>query len=166
MHLLDAAADHIVGVQAVLAERQPGDIVDHDRLGRGAELHLAGMIDVAEHPVFGKLDAPGRQEPLDAGVLLAALDAGKPARRGVGLRVDEDQGLAALHDELVDGVERLVCEADRLDDHQEVDVFRDLFHVRHKRLNLEHLLDLGQHLPFGQLLALLRLTAGNRQGRS
>ena len=121
------------------------------------------MVDVAEHPVFRKLDPPRGQEPFDAFVLLAALDAGNPPRRRIRLRIDEDQRLAALYDELVDGIERLVGEPDRLDDHQEIDVLGYFFEVRHQRLDLEHLLDLLQNLPFRQHLALLGLTAGNRQ---
>ena len=59
--------------------------------------------------------------------------------------IDEDQRVAALQHELVDGVERLVGQVLRMDDHQHVDVVRHLVDVGRDRLHVVELLQLLDH---------------------
>jgi hypothetical protein len=69
-------------------------------------------------------------------------------RVGGGIRIDEQQDLAAAHDELIDGVQRLGRKLLGMHDHQHVDVVVDVIHIGGQRADREELLDLRQDGPW------------------
>ena len=70
-----------------------------------------------------------------------------PAGVRSGIRIDEQQHLAAAHDELIDGIQRLGGQLLGMDEHQHVDVLVDVIDVGGQRAHGEQLLDLREDGP-------------------
>ena len=105
---------------------QPGDVIErHARELRAAGIDAARGAAGRPRPPWARISTP---QALKSGSRSLSR---RPARRvvavrmhllGLGMRIDEDQRLAAAEHELVDGVERLVRQVLRMHDHQHVDV--------------------------------------------
>ncbi len=137
--------DHVVAIEVGGLQIEPGDIVDGLVAAPGhRHADLLRVTAVAGHHLRQHLETPGfeqRREVARRGragrVRLARL-----RRLQFGVRVDEDQRLAALQHKLVDREQRLGCKVLRVHQHQHVDIGGNGVDVDAERLDLVELLQL------------------------
>ena len=121
---------HIVGVQVALGEAENRDVAH--RLAALRETHLHGMSTIENDLMRIVLNAPrleelrhvGRFVRHHRGLWIVGIRTGIV---GLGVRIDEREQMTAAQDELIDGVERVVAQAFRMDDDEDVDVLIDRF---------------------------------------
>ena len=122
--LLQIGGDHILMVDFGTVQLQPSDVIQ--RLGAAADARYRNPHRVATVAGDGIRQQP--QPPfLEQGFEIAVgrrPGTGALAGLKLGIRIDEDQRLAAPQHELVDREQRLVRQVLRVDQHQHIDVGR------------------------------------------
>ena len=140
--------DHVGAIEIVGLQVEPGDVVERPRpAARARHADPLRIAAIAGDRLRRHLEAPGFEQPFE---IAGAWRTGRIAlarMRGLqlGMRIDKDERLAALQDELVDRVERLLRQALRMHQHQHVDIGRDRIDVGGERLDRIELLQLLHH---------------------
>ena len=156
------AGDDIANIKIRFGEGQPSDVIRNLNLCALANVNTPRSIQVSSNPTrhhayapsfqyFVKIRTPWPEALLPGACSLCFYD-----------RINEHQRLAALQHVLVDRIHRVWFQANRMDQHQYIDFFRDFPDLGRQWHNPEELHDPLDHWPALCRAKFWHVTAGNR----